>query len=172
LQEGSIFEGEDLYKKLDNIRFRLLDNTIYQYGETSAKSSRLVSYLENRVYASQTTAPMLIKELNTALGNNHKGIDSATKVLGLLNDALSSVDPSAMTNEETLSRNEILQALVDLKPDMSLMAQEVSDTPLLGPTGTAGGVSKVPLRKVNGDMERGKDIPEPAIPEDILTMPV
>ena len=172
LQESSIFEGEDLYAKLDNIRFRLLDNTIYQYGETAAKNHRLVTYLEDRVYSSTRTDPSVIKELNTALSNNHKGIDSASKVLSLLNDALSSVDPSTINNEKALSRNEILQALVDLKPNMSLMASEVKETPSLNPTGTAGGVSLVPLKKVDGNYVKAQNIENPFIPSEILTLPV
>lgn len=172
LQEESVFEGDDLYKKLDKIRFRLLDNTIYQYGETAAKNHRLVTYLENRVYRSQTTHPTLIKELNTALSNNHKGVDSASKVLGLLNDALASVDPSQMTTDETLTRNEVLEILQHQEADVSEMIEEVADTPSLNPTGTAGGVSTVKLKKVDGDYDKAKHLTEPAIPADIVTLPV
>lgn len=172
IQEESMLGGKDLFNTLDHIRFKLLDNTIYQYGEASSKTQRLITYLERRVYGSQKTHPSLIKELNTALANTHKGIDSSSKILSLLNDALGSLDPANKSTEETLDRNEILEFLQTLKPDMSLMASEVKNTPLLKPSGTAGGVSTVPLKKVNGDYNKAKEIDNPQLAEDISVLPI
>lgn len=172
IQEESMIGGEDLHSTLDKTRFRLLDQTLYQYGEASQKTQKLIQYLENRVYASQKTHPTLIKELNTALANTHKGVDSASKILSLLNDALGQLDPPSQTAESNLDRNEILQYLQDMRPDMSLMAGEIQNTPSLKPTGTAGGVSTVPLKRVNGDYDRAKQIQAPTIAEDISVLPI
>lgn len=172
LHEESMMGGGDLYKTLDTIRFKLLDNTIYQYGDTASRNARLVRYLESRVYRSEKTHPTLIKELNSALANTHKGVDSASKILSLLNDALGNLDQGSVSQEEKIDRNEVLQFLQDMKPDMSLMASEVQGTPSLKPAGTAGGVSTVPLRKVNGEYNKARDVEPTDLAEDIASLPI
>lgn len=171
IQEESLLGDSNLYEKLNKMRFNLLDSTIFNYGASTAKTYRLITYLERRIYENDRTHPSLIRELNVALGNSHKGTDSASKVLTLLNEALSTVEPQS-TTEKTLDRTEILRILNDLKPDMAGMFEEVKDAPTLGPVGTAGGVSTVPLRKVNGDYTKAKELKQAMIPEELLTIPI
>lgn len=156
---------------LDNIRFKLLDSTLYQHGATTAKTSRLVTYLENRVYASANTRPDLIRELNVALTSSHKGTDAVAKIIQLLNDAVAS-DIEPITTEHQMSKDEMFNMLHDMKPDLTSMLEVVKTTPSLAPTGKMGGVSTIPLKKVNGELNKAKNLKPAQIPEDVMAMPV
>lgn len=171
--EDSMLVGGNLRQVLDSIRFKLLDSTLYQHGATTAKTHRLITYLENRVYSSLKTEPSLIRELNVSLANSHKGTDSISKILGLLNDAVASTDP--VGNHETdhhLSKDEMFDLLNDMKIDLPSMLTVVKETPTLAPTGTMGGVSTVPLKKVQGEYNKAKEIEPAAIPEELVTLAI
>jgi hypothetical protein len=170
LQEESLLSGAGMKDKLDNLRFRLLDSTIYQHGTSQFKVHRLITYLEDHIYPSTSPDPSLIRELNVALANSHKGTDSVSKILQLLNDALGSQEH--VSDGQTLDRDEILKIIGEQEPDMGSMLREVEGTPSLKPAGKAGGVSLVPLKKLDGDYNRAKDLQEFPSPEEFTSLPV
>lgn len=172
IQEETLIGGKDIQQQLESIRLKLLDNTLYNYGASNAHLHKLIGYLSQRVYRSDNTHPSLIRELNVALGTSFKGTDSVSKIISLLNETLSSTVPISSSEEPILSSNEILKILGKLSPDMDSMLQEVQETPLLKPVGTAGGVSTVPLKKVQGEYIKKPAIDRLEIPSELLSIPV
>ena len=172
IQEEALIGGSDIQRQLESIRLKLLDNTLYNYGASNAHLHKLIDYLSRRVYRSDNTHPSIIRELNVALGTSFKGTDSVSKIISLLNDTLSTTVPLTSSDEPTLSSSEILKIISKITPDMDAMLQEVQETPLLKPTGTAGGVSTVPLKKVNGDYIKKPEVDKLDIPQELLMLPV
>lgn len=191
IQEETLLGGSDVRGKLEDVRSKLLDSSLYQYGNSTARLHRLLNYLEDRIYQSRRSEPALIRELNTALANNFKGIDSASKILSLINDSLVQA-PDKNLEQESLSRVEILEILHDnskaqsqpkalnpkshtthLNPgtDMEGMLKEIQDTPDLDPIKSSSSISLVPLQDPNGNYDKAKELKENPIPEQLLISP-
>lgn len=186
LQEETLLGGGDMRGKLEEVRSRLLNSSLYQYGNSTSRLHRLLNYLEDRVYSSRSSEPSLIRELNTAIASAFKGIDSSSKVLQLINEALVSVQ-GAPTEEGTLTPTQILeiihekprelgqpttkllQGLPDL--DMEGMLEFIKDTPDLSPLKSQATVSLVPLEPPKGDYTKAKELQEHEIPEVLLINP-
>jgi hypothetical protein len=148
MQEETLLGGGDLRQALQDIRIRMLDSSLFQYGDSTAKLSRLVRYLEDRVYRSRTTDPELIRELNVALSSSFKGIESSSKVLKLLNDALAIVPEEVQDQNDTLNRVQILEILNGI-PNNQLPASTTASTEESASSGTPRKKAKSPLPPLN-----------------------
>ena len=184
IQEESQLGGADLRGALEAIRSRMLDSSLFQYGATTARLYRLTQYLEARVYRSQATDPTIIRELNVALSNSFKGIDSSAKILSLLNDALVTTPETFDPESQQLTRSQIIEILSQNQPpsqltegsilpqmDLALMAEQVKDTPSLAPIKEGNTLSLVPLQPTQGNYLKKPDIKNTEIPEKLVTLP-
>jgi len=184
IQEESLLGVQDLKSTLEDVRVRLLDNSLYQYGVSTAKLQRLLNYLEDRVYSSRASEPSLIRELNTALASAFKGIDSSAKVLTLLNEALVTT-PETSNEPSHLSTVQILEILQDQpkslgktsttglpNPDMDAMIKEIENTPSLDPLKSGNSVSLIPLKPTQGEYTKVEELKESPIPEQLLINPI
>lgn len=193
IQEETLFGGQEVREVLEGSRSRLLDSSLYQYGNSTARLHRLQNYLEGRIYRSQSSEPALIRELNTAIASSFKGIDSASRILSLINDALSIV-PENQNQEGELSPVQILEILQNQEAPQSPKSQEspnnlhlpphlpqnldvegmlevVKETPSLEPIKSSKSISLVPLADPNGDYDKAKELEEAPIPEALTINP-
>lgn len=185
LEEETLLGGQDLRGKLEEVRSRLLNSSLYQYGTSTARLHRLLNYLEDRIYSSRSSEPSLIRELNTAIASAFKGIDSSSKVLQLINEALVSVQGPA-TEEGTLTSTQILEILQEKPrelgpgtkllqglPDLDIegMLDYIKDCPDLSPLKSQATVSLIPLEPPKGDYTKARELKEQEIPEVLLINP-
>ncbi len=169
---SGLLQGGDIQKTLEDERLKILSTSLHRIGDSDHQLNRLLAYLAQRILGSRGAPPDLIKELNSAIGNQVRLTETSFKAITILNQALATVAQSVpdAEKEEHLDRETILQELETMKLTGNL-TQYLEGTPNLEPHNL--GMRK---REENNnpsvhEFQKAQEVPAIAIPEVIPILP-
>lgn len=171
LVENSLLGG-DLRKKLEEERLNRFDAVLNRLGTTDRDIDQLLRYLAAKILTSFSADPLMVKELNAAIGNKIRLSETELKAVVLINQALSTI-PEEIENPEDphLSREEILHRLNQINLDPKLLAGYLEGTPDLTPPG-ATKAEKTNLNKLaSHEFQPRLPIASAAVIPDIIVPP-
>lgn len=169
---SGLLESPDLQKTLEAERLKVLSSSLHRIGDSDHQLNRLLAYLASRILSSRGATPDLIKELNSAIGNQVRLTETSFKAITILNQALSTVIPTETDSaqEEQLTRESILKELETMKLTTDL-DKYLEGTPNLEPHNLG-----VKRRAENNnpavhEFQKAQDVTLITIPEDIPILP-
>jgi len=128
LQDGE----KDLYKALEKERLRMLDGVIGRIGDSDFETLRILRKLTSLVLPSRDPNPLLVKEINSAIGNQIRLSETQLKAIAQISEALSH-SISTEPEERTLTRTEILERIEGIKANPKELEPYLEDVPMLDP---------------------------------------
>lgn len=133
LTTSIVDEGKDLYQSLENERLRMLEGVIGRIGAADFETLRLLRKLTSIVLPARNPSPMLVKEINGAIGNQIRLTETQLKAIAQISDALATQTPSSVAEEEALTREEVIERIEGLKASPKELEAYVKGTPNLDP---------------------------------------
>ena len=166
---SGLLQSGDLQKTLEEERLKILSSSLHRIGDSDHQLNRLLAYLAGRILNSRGAPPDLIKELNSAIGNQVRLTETSFKAITILNQALATVAQAPQAEEEHLNREQILSELENLRVNGSL-DHYLEGTPNLEPH-NLGQMRKREKTPAVHEFNKAHEVKLIEIPEDIPIMP-
>lgn len=165
LAHNLITDEGDLAGKLEAERLKLLSSNLFRIGNSDRLLNNFLTYLSGRVLDNPTAHPLLLKEMNSSITSQIKLTETGLKAIQMLNEALSTVDPEAVSVDEVLTREEILAEMASLKLNPEALARHLEGTPNITPLNLKLKTSEVAsgndsYNKFPEDVKEVAEIPE------------
>jgi len=170
---SELLQGGDIKKTLEEERLKLLSSSLYRIGDSDLQLQRLVSHLARRVAQNPKAWPDLIKELNSAIGNQIKLTETGFKAITLLNQALATVpEDSLEITEKDLTRDQILTVIDKAHPEQDF-SQYLEQTPIISPHNLGTGKRTTKSLKIaeSHEFNKAQEIDPVKIHQEITVTP-